>query len=331
MASSGLELLLKIATGVLLLPGAGVVATLLAARHYAVRARLLGASVAGAARPGPAVVHGYVDWCGAAESPVEVAIEQIGEEVRYEGKHTTTVWRESRRRVELHAFEIVTPSGARVRVEPDRNARLIDELDEVQLVAPATRQKRALLSQGEEVWIVGAFRPSTGARSGRRQTAFRGDAAAPGQVPASRPLVLREHPLEPMLISARPLESARSTRIQFHFAAALLFAVLTVGAHLLFAALAGDPAGLACTLVAALGLVLVYGVAAYRLVPWYERRRLNEREPGEMPEFVRVFSDRRIASWVDAPRPAGDVERERTAELEAELEARSSRRRSDTP
>ncbi|MBK8939950.1 MAG: hypothetical protein IPM79_20580 [Polyangiaceae bacterium] len=325
---STVDLVLRVAVGVVLLPGAGVVATLLGARHYAVRARMLSAKVTTVLKPGPAVVHGAVDWAGAAEPPVEIAIEQMGEEREHKDT-VTTRWTETRRSVTLRPFDVVTREGARIRVEPDPDARLVDELDEVQMTGTARRERRAILSRGEDVWIVGAFRPSASARAPTRQTAFRGATAGlPEVAPASRRLVLREHPLEPMLLSARPLGAARTARIWFHFGAAAVFAALAVLANWAFSSMPLLASNLNVAVPAtAIVIVGAYIMLGWNLVPWFERKRLNERENGRIPPFVWPLGGLRVVSWLDAPRAVarpsqeGAADLERAAELEAELEA----------
>jgi hypothetical protein len=221
------SLAIVIVFGVVLFPGATLVAALNALRHLRVRQRLAqAADKAFSGRPGPAVLRGKIVASAEDRAPVEVAIEQVGTEVELR-RGFRTDWTEVSREVRMDPFEVETASGLRVRVEPDDNTRLIDDLDEVEIVGVARRVCRATLSEGDEVWVVGAMRPRSGGTAAA--SAYRGGVA--GMRDGPRPLAMRGLPGQPLLLSIRPLGSDRATRIVFHGVAALALLVFTLAFH----------------------------------------------------------------------------------------------------
>jgi hypothetical protein len=114
--------------------------------------------------PGPIVLVGKVDDDG--EGPaVTVAVKQEGWEYRNKGNFSH-MWREVSREVSVRPFYVVRPSGERVRVEPDERAFLVDKLDGIEPQAPNMRIRRATLTAGEPVFVVGeatsGFDPKAG-------------------------------------------------------------------------------------------------------------------------------------------------------------------------
>jgi hypothetical protein len=207
------------------LPAATVALGLLAWTNWRVLHQLRSsAQRAFSGRPGPQVFSGRVISIDDGRSPVEVVVEQEGSEIEVKDGHSVD-WTEVRRTARFEPFEVETEGGVRVRVEPDPDTKLVDEMDEVELVATGRRIRRAVLSEGEHVHVVGALRPSATQRTA--PSAYRGGIAKEG----ARPLVMRGAPLAPLLLSTRPLGADRRGPLALHTVTALLFASLTLFFH----------------------------------------------------------------------------------------------------
>jgi hypothetical protein len=221
------SLAIVIAFGVVLLPGLTLVAAVSAVRQLRVLRQLAQAAQRPfSGRPGPAVVRGRIAASGDGLAPVQIAIEQVGAEVELRSGFRTD-WTEVSRELRMTPFEIETAEGIRVHVEPDATTRLVDDLDEIEVVGVARRVCRANLSEGDQVWVVGAMRPRSAGTAAA--SAYRGDVSASKEAP--RPLAMRGLPGRPLLLSTRPLGSDRTMRAVFHAVAAILLFALTLAFH----------------------------------------------------------------------------------------------------
>lgn len=205
------------------------------AHHLRVLLQLRGAArLSRLDRPGSVVLTGRVAAADGELEPIKISIEQ---ERAVSPRSHVVLWREVARTPTLRPFVIVLANGAEVRVEPDPDTRVASELiaegqpDGSPLAARARpqgerRMRRASIRVGEEIQLVGALRASTRQRA--RSSAFRGAVAPRGadDTPPPRSLVVRRHPLEPLLLSTRKLSRERAPRMALHAFAFVLFATL---------------------------------------------------------------------------------------------------------
>lgn len=170
--------------------------------------------------PGRALVAGTVELARGAPLAVRVRIEQRGTE--HKGKSSWShTWSEVDRRTEAHPFYLRREEGERVRVEPGTRVLLVDDVDEVELLARDRRVRIAELTEGENAIVEGVL--ERGADPERRGAgdAYR-DAASPGWI-------LRPLSTEPLHISSEPLGDRHRHRAGELLKAAVLIAVLGLG------------------------------------------------------------------------------------------------------
>jgi len=172
---------------------------------------------------GEAVVCGVVELAPGYDAAFRVEIDQVGEEGKDKhGFHHS--WRETARRVRAVPFILRELRGARVRVEPNETAMLVDGLDRVERHGKRHRTKFAELTAGEEIYASGELVPvaSGGAYRGGDET-----------------FLLRPPARGRMLLSTEPL-GARFRRTATHarygltacFVFFVAFALLDLGYHL---------------------------------------------------------------------------------------------------
>lgn len=217
-----------------------LVACWLFAHHLEVLLRLRGAArVSRLDRPGSVVLSGRVVGDDGDEEPVKIVIEQ---QRAAAGASPVVLWREVARTPTLRPFSLALANGAQVRVEPDADTRIASELSlELEpdwgplasgMRSAGNRRVRSTsIRAGDEIHLIGALRAST--QQQPRSSAFRG-AIAPrssDETPPPRSLVVRAHPLEPLLLSKRKLARERLPRLVLHAFAAVLFLSLGLVSH----------------------------------------------------------------------------------------------------
>jgi hypothetical protein len=206
----------------------GLIAASLAAHHLGVLLRLRRASRGSRVdRPGSVVLAGRVIADEDDGEPVKLVIEQ---ERVTSARSPVVLWREVARTPTLQPFVLALESGAQVRVEPDPDTRIATELSLE--AAGDSRRRCASIRAGDEIQLVGALRASTHQRP--KSSAFRGAVAPRGadDTPPPRSLVVRRHPLEPLLLSKGKLARERTQRVVLHLLVAATFAFLSVMLHL---------------------------------------------------------------------------------------------------
>ncbi len=134
-------------------------AEVMVALRFAARARQADASYQGEAPllPGPAIVHGAVEYAAGEERAVRLEVDQDGEEEESSGSWTTR-WTEVDRRVFTAPFYLRLASGKRVRVEPTEQVYLVDDMDGLIRINKARRRRVAELTEGEMTFAVGELR-----------------------------------------------------------------------------------------------------------------------------------------------------------------------------
>jgi hypothetical protein len=182
---------------------------------------------------GPAVIFGAVQMARDEAVAMRVEIDQEGSEAESSGSYSFA-WKEVDRRIEMRPFYVVLASGERVRVEPDKDAFLVDAMDGMILVHETARTRYAELSPGEEIYAVGELRRAhdpelspTGYRSGKDGW------------------VLRAPPGGDLLLSSEALDQrfrrrARAARVTAATAAALALAVASLCAPYFARAAGGE-------------------------------------------------------------------------------------------
>lgn len=229
--STAWSIALAVAIGWVVLPALALAAAIRALTLLrSARSQLLATRSPFRHRAGPTAVQGRVDWRGASEPPVRVTLTQTVESQRMNRHgHLERCWVEAERETRMDPFDLVLADGTRIAVEPPPDAKLVDELDRVEAVSPGRRRKHATLDEGEEVWVVGALRPS---RRRARDVAYRGAVAASRtdalDAPPARPLVLREPRVGDMLLASGPLAAPLKRQAGFHVLAAVIFAMTTM-------------------------------------------------------------------------------------------------------
>lgn len=195
-----------------------VLAALLALWAYS-RARALGAEVwkRRGLRAGPVLLPGVAqpldDTHAASTALIELSIHQQGSQ--HQSKQGPFIrWSETSRALVDRAFLLVTESGAEVRVEPGARIELVDRLEKPVRQLGTTRLRIARIVPGERIWVRGVLAV---ARS-RSDGPYRGgdDGRAVLHPPVGGVL----------FVSSEPVENELRSLARFHFAFALLFAVL---------------------------------------------------------------------------------------------------------
>lgn len=167
--------------------------------------------------PGPATVFGKVEYAREADHAVRVEVEQKGTEQESTGNWSHS-WTEKDRRVKVHPFYLRHASGQRVRVEPHREALLVDTMDGVIRVNLTQRVRTAELTPDEKVFASGVLHEDLDPEA----------MAGGGYRDAPRGLVLRPPRSGRMLLSTEPLGRRFNKRAELHhlFARVFLAAVL---------------------------------------------------------------------------------------------------------
>lgn len=194
---------------------------ILHALFRAARARLA-ESTRGALSPGPAVLHGPVQYAAGENLAVRVEITQKGTALTAkDGWHTS--WQEIERKVLTRPFYIQDVRGHRVRVEPPEDVAFVDALDETGPVSKdGLRVRAAGLDQGEEVYALGTL-----------VNAPDPEAVGDYRSQAMRPVLRRG---SRMFLSAEPLARRFLARAKWHS----IFGVLALLATALMQLLAYD-------------------------------------------------------------------------------------------
>jgi hypothetical protein len=146
---------------------------------------------------GPSVLAGVVVDDGEGDAVV-VEIDQLGREYKTKSGWSHQ-WSEARRSVEVKPFYVARANGERVRVEPDAEVFLIDKLDVTVRTGHTQRVRRARLSPGEHVFILGDMVRAPDPKLGGYREAAEG-------------WVLRPPRGERMLVSTEPLEDRHQAR-----------------------------------------------------------------------------------------------------------------------
>jgi len=144
--------------------------------------------------PGETVVAGKVEHAPGHDVAFRVEVAQTGTESESSGTWSH-VWREVGRQVTVAPFYLSRATGDRVRVEPERTALLVDELDGIVRIDLEHRRRVAELTPGEHVFAFGELReiaePVVPPPGGRPRTR-RGFALGP---PRHGPLLLSSEAL----------------------------------------------------------------------------------------------------------------------------------------
>jgi hypothetical protein len=149
----------------------------------------------GKPRRGPVCLAGVVVPLDDDVRPlVRVSIRQRGKEWRQKGRWRTG-WREVARQTEARPFLLRLEGGGEVRVEPNEQVLLVDQLTEIVRDARDARRRIANVHPGEKVYVTGVYQPGGG---GVEAGPFRGDGGPGRLVPprGDRMLVSTEPPTE---------------------------------------------------------------------------------------------------------------------------------------
>jgi len=104
---------------------------------------------------GDTILHGRVEYADGEHRAVTVSVEQFGTEAESSGSWTVT-WTETRRTTEVAPFYVVHASGARVRVEPGAETKLIGALSgRIERKDTSHRTRLATVAPDQEVWVTG--------------------------------------------------------------------------------------------------------------------------------------------------------------------------------
>lgn len=173
--------------------------------------------------PGEAVVVGTVERAQGADVAVRVEVEQEGSETESSGVWSHE-WSETDRKVRVHPFYLRHASGARIRVEPGEDVKLVDALDGMILVDRKKRVRVAELVPGERVFAVGELRRAP-------------DPEAPtqGYRGVAQGYLLVPPPGRPMLLSSEPLGQRFARKAAFHLRWAVVAAVAALAWSAAFA------------------------------------------------------------------------------------------------
>lgn len=169
------------------------------------------------AKPDEPLAVGYVVLSGAVElegeePAITVSIEQHGVETKMKHGWSTT-WTEARRTVDARPFYLALPTGERVRVEPDPDVMLVDDLDVVERRGADRIVRAAKLTAGEQATVSGQLTRGFNPRA--QQTGYRQAEGGYILVPAEG---------ERMLVSAEPLADRYVRRASAHQSFSVLFA-----------------------------------------------------------------------------------------------------------
>lgn len=161
---------------------------------------------------GYAVLSGTVELEG-EEPAITVSIEQQGVETK--NKHGwSTTWSETQRSVDARPFYLALATGERVRVEPDPDVMLVDDLDVVERRGADRIVRAAKLTAGEHATV-----------SGQLTRGFNPRAQHTGYRQAEGGFLLVPAPGERMMVSAEPLADRYVRRATAHRTFSLVFAV----------------------------------------------------------------------------------------------------------
>jgi hypothetical protein len=153
---------------------------------------------------GEIILHGTVEHAVKAPHAVRVEVTQEGSEAESSGSWSHS-WKEVDRRLLVHPFYLrLSRGGARIRVEPDAKAYLVDDLDGIVCVNTARRVRIAELTPGEEVYVHGVLSHGLDPEA---SAGYRDDHHA---------LVLRSPARRPMLLSSEPLGERFLQRARLH-------------------------------------------------------------------------------------------------------------------
>ncbi len=185
---------------------------------------------------GDTVLHGSVEYAQGQDHAVAVHVEQYGSEAESSGSWTVT-WTEKRRTIDVAPFYVVHHSGARVRVEPDKDTRIASPLPTFAERHDNTlRTRTATIMPNVEVWVTGQL---TKDNDPENAGGYRG---SPGWV--MRPPLGRR---EPMWVSTEPPEGRLlkdASRSRWWMAVYLVLFMVMIVSHTRYHALAwmGQPA-----------------------------------------------------------------------------------------
>jgi hypothetical protein len=170
--------------------------------------------------PGETVIMGTVEREQGASVAVRVELEQEGSEWENSGIWVHE-WTETSRKVHVHPFYLRHASGLRIRVEPDGDVMLVDEMDGVIRLDLARRVRVAELSPGERIFAVGELRVARDAEA----SVWRG-----GYHDEKEGFVLVPPRGRRMLLSSEPLGERFARRAAFHrsWGVVALVAAITV-------------------------------------------------------------------------------------------------------
>jgi hypothetical protein len=167
---------------------------------------------------GPSVLAGTVADDGEGDAIV-IAIHQVGQEYQAnKGGSWSHRWVEAQRSVEAKPFYVVRADGERVRVEPDSRVLVVDRLDPTERRGYGRRVRRAKLSPGEHVFILGDMTRAPDPKLGGYRESPEG-------------WVLRPPRGDRMLVSTEPLEDRHRVRKRLWLSLSLVTAVIAVGWH----------------------------------------------------------------------------------------------------
>lgn len=176
-------------------------------RRHRAAARAEASFDPGAARvPGETILMGTVEREQGASVAVRVELEQEGSEWENSGIWVHE-WTETSRKVHVHPFYLRHASGLRLRVEPDGDVLLVDEMNGVIRLDLTRRVRVAELLPGERIFAVGELRRARDAEAAVWRGGYREENEGFVLVPprGSR-----------MLLSSEPLGERFARRAAFH-------------------------------------------------------------------------------------------------------------------
>lgn len=165
--------------------------------------------------PGPAVLHGQVEYAEGEDCAVTTAITQTGTEAKGKSGWTHT-WTEVDRQITVAPFYLVRLGGDRTRIEPDEHVMLVDTMDVTQPGAGHRRTRIAQLTPGETIFAIGELVED---HDPRAAADYRGK---------TKSLVLRPPAHTRMLLSSEPLGERFRQRGAFHAGFSIATVVLAV-------------------------------------------------------------------------------------------------------
>lgn len=191
-------------------------------RYYLAEAARAAAALDPSARlvEGPAIVAGRVEHAEGRATAVRAEITQEGSENESSGSWSHK-WVEFDRRVEVAPFYLRRSDGERIRVEPDPEVFLVDDMDGCILVDRARRIRVAELVPDEHVIARGTLQRDLDPEA--RSQAYRDSPTG---------WVLRPSRRGDMHLSSEPLEARFLRKARFHRNAAFIVAGITLLTHL---------------------------------------------------------------------------------------------------